>query len=445
MLTLTGRRHRAAMMVLIGATVAIATPVAGISGQGSQLTDTIPVFKIEAVNCSKKRTRLLTGVVVEGIPGIVTALHGVIGCEVLAHRRGPEMIFEGLKVLKVDVARDVAVLSSDALRTALRSGKLRGQRRGAISGVGQHVAVVGFPQSVPTPLSLPLTVEDSRKKLSDLVPAGVSREALARRHSPELAYGIVTLSGFLQPGHSGAPIVDTVGRVVAIGNGGLGTGIGWGFALDSLDLRDVSERADQMAQLTSVADAALFSVSESSLRPTALRPVAFVSGAVPDAGWDIQARIRLPFWAGGQRIGAHISIGALRDNYALTYETLPGLAPAQIAGSKTSAYAELGLAYHLLTLPQRFWDPYVRLGVGQIGTQAFAPKVHGVVGLDLLVRSGAFGFLEFDVMGARVPAERMTFNPYGGPHVAQTSRWVTRPRAIAGVGFSLGGSGALAW
>jgi hypothetical protein len=74
---------------------------------------------------------------------------------------------------------------------------------------------------------------------------GDTASRIKYRGSPAIGSKVLSLSGGVLPGHSGAPILDTEGLVVGIGNGGLksGTiGIGWGIPITEINLQPVRDR-----------------------------------------------------------------------------------------------------------------------------------------------------------------------------------------------------------
>lgn len=192
------------------------------------------VYLVKATDCRVlPDIRIQSGFRLQGLPGIVTALHGVAGCNhITASRPGTNDTHLGLDDYWVDLDRDVAVL---------RGGSLDGgpglvQSPTAIPAE-KEVEVFGHPAAIPNVWRMDLKIETLA-----LVPLenGVSpaiRRALALRQSPQPWINVLRLNGDLQPGHSGAPILDRRGRVVGIGSGGLagGTlGIGWAIPLQTV-------------------------------------------------------------------------------------------------------------------------------------------------------------------------------------------------------------------
>jgi len=72
--------------------------------------------------------------------------------------------------------------------------------------------------------------------------------ALEERNSPALAANVLSIQSHLVPGHSGAPSLNQLNQVVAIGNGGLDTGrveMGWAMPWDELELSTIAVGVSQ--------------------------------------------------------------------------------------------------------------------------------------------------------------------------------------------------------
>lgn len=127
---------------------------------------------------------------VDGEAGVVTTLHGVVGCSsVVADGTGWRA--EGLDIARVDVGRDVAFLTGDTLRGARLERGPPG--KGARPGL-ETVAV--------------------RSILPDDV-----RSAVADRRSPSLQTLVLAWPTAEGPPDFGAPVVDAAGSIVGVENG----------------------------------------------------------------------------------------------------------------------------------------------------------------------------------------------------------------------------------
>lgn len=228
------------------------------------------VYLVKVFDCksSPKCARVQTGFRVRGIKGIVTALHGVadsndirvIGDQAAAKFRGP------LRVVKADVAHDVALLSSKEIEDVPADGleiaeKVNWGSMGGVSVIGRPL---GLPENLATALSLR---RPALKALRDLVPPETAIALLDRR-SPDPDQTVVSIDGVLLPGHSGAPILDSQNRVIAIGNGGLlggPSGICWAIPWERINFTDARSNS-RLAALAGLDPEILFLFEDGSRR-----------------------------------------------------------------------------------------------------------------------------------------------------------------------------------
>ncbi|MBA2882474.1 hypothetical protein HNR65_002826 [Desulfosalsimonas propionicica] len=236
------------------------------------------VFQIVADDCSQGPRRVQTGFLAEGYDGILTALHGVVDCNIFHARPTVGDPVSGLEIVKVDVERDVALLGSDSFDVSDYSVL----PVGPIPEQGDKLRVVGYPQALLDQHRIDLTLESNRKYLENLLPSNDQSliQDLLIRASPAIGISILSLTGDIQPGHSGAPILDLKDRVIGIGNGGLkgGTvGIGWGIPIDSLDLVEKNDRQTRISTLRKQSLTLLFDITSAvelsfSAKPEMVKP-----------------------------------------------------------------------------------------------------------------------------------------------------------------------------
>lgn len=200
------------------------------------------VYHIEATGClSEPRVRSQSGFQLKGLTGIVTALHGVVGCSAITARQSEvgSIAFRDLRIGLVDIERDVALLQSSSIHNEIGIEAGRELPDGPTK-----VRVLGHPSNVPGLHEMELSVPTkSVRLLGDLVPPELFIP-LQRRGSPSVTTRVISVNGNLQPGHSGAPILDQYGRVVGVASGGLagGTlGIGWAVVLDDIKWQSLTE------------------------------------------------------------------------------------------------------------------------------------------------------------------------------------------------------------
>lgn len=151
---------------------------------------------------------------VEGEVGVITALHAVADCPaggIAEWNRGHSA---DLRLDRIDIRNDVAFLTGHGLGlTGLDfANELPGEQLRVVGFSGgaqlQFETYLDLSQKQPVPLAA-----------VDL-PSQV-RDMLHSRKSPTLQTNAWVMVGELNRGHSGAPILDESGQVIAIGNGGL--------------------------------------------------------------------------------------------------------------------------------------------------------------------------------------------------------------------------------
>jgi eukaryotic-like serine/threonine-protein kinase len=174
-----------------------------------------------------------TGFRLRHIPGIVTALHGVL---VPNHRievtteRGRKFT-QPLEISKVDVAHDIAVLYSEEF------SKLDAEGFEQATGVdwkdlkGKSLKLIGYPNGAQRPTAGKVDVDNGPDGPLVALTRQVSPDLhryLKDRKTPALDVLMLAIQGKIEPGHSGAPLLDSQNRVIAVGDGGFrGSADGW--------------------------------------------------------------------------------------------------------------------------------------------------------------------------------------------------------------------------
>lgn len=181
------------------------------------------VFKKNKENDSKERicpSNTLTGfrIKVGDKVGIVTALHGLVGCNkitAVGH-------YKKLKITQADIKRDVAFLYSSELENA--SSQLEPEQHSQYEGL----YVIGHPLGITAQMrSEKLRIrQPPREKFEDLLPRTLYDlfNRAKKRGSPQLKVDVLSIEGHILPGHSGAPIFNGEDKVVGVANGGLEKG-----------------------------------------------------------------------------------------------------------------------------------------------------------------------------------------------------------------------------
>lgn len=232
------------LTIILGLSIFLIKPIDAVA------QDLQHIFRIEAANCiSDPQSRVQTGFRAQGLPGIVTTLHGVIGCnDINARSYENKLIVNDLQITQVDVEHDVALLTS--LQLSDTNGL---DVTDEIPDRGSKARVVGHPQALPElhGMSLEFDSVESTKRLSELVPIDI-RADLKSFGSPSLYIDVLSLTGDLQPGHSGAPVFDNQGFVVGVADGGLGegkVGIGWAIPWNQIAFEPISANQGMLNDL----------------------------------------------------------------------------------------------------------------------------------------------------------------------------------------------------
>jgi S1-C subfamily serine protease len=202
------------------------------------------LVKVISVCGQANESRVATGFVWGPDRQVVTDMHVVVGCQppfsVLYFVRNGTTITQTVRdavVSKVLRSADLVLLTVTNPPDAPPL-KLADQP----ASPEQWVEAWGFPLGIEAPIDTRLQVtfaNDLFPQLSSTLD-DTARSQIQALHFPDLSSQVLHLSGPLQPGDSGAPVVDAAGRLVGIGSGGLQQGaasISWamrGFYLDQL-------------------------------------------------------------------------------------------------------------------------------------------------------------------------------------------------------------------
>lgn len=211
-----GRRRAFFVSLLIVVAVprgALAIPSNEIVARASR-----SVVVVTAENCAGP-SRTGTGFVWREKRWIVTALHIVSGCKRLSVRSQSAGALRTVRLLRVSKQSDLALLGLDE--------DLPGVEPLSSSSVSPEVddvlKAVGYQLGAPTLSDVPLRVALGSSALRDMLPESVRKE-ISAAGSPGLSLTVLRLDGHLLPGLSGAPILESAGLVVGVGDGGLENG-----------------------------------------------------------------------------------------------------------------------------------------------------------------------------------------------------------------------------
>ena len=210
--------------------------------------DALEIYKIISTGCSHGTSeRVQTGFNFQDDQEIMTALHGVAGCDAIRAElyQGGQLanIVGPLSVSRADISRDLAVLSFRGSQPLPITGS-------SLPNAGKVLKVIGFPQGRGLPGEKPLTVERSVSELRSVIKPEYLRSFDAIG-SPSLGALVLSLDGNAQIGHSGGPVVDDRGRVIAVLIGGFDRGeFGTSWAVPFGDARLASVSIDEISELS---------------------------------------------------------------------------------------------------------------------------------------------------------------------------------------------------
>jgi len=221
------------------------------------------VFRVKDAN-----GRLQTGFRVVGGSGIVTALHGVVHEPLTA--KSVSASHNDLRIVFADVKHDVAIISSAELNDPAteKEGFKQTQNWDWQMRKGTEVTITGYPLQIHrTDITGTLDIRkgDPHPPLADIVNPE-TLIALTLRGSPSPEKKVLSLQGTIAPGHSGSPICDEKGNVVAVANGSLkdgSPGFAWAIPFDAITWRKKQDIEDELTRLQTLDVAQVFQKSAS--------------------------------------------------------------------------------------------------------------------------------------------------------------------------------------
>jgi S1-C subfamily serine protease len=181
--------------------------------------DTAAVVRIDAADCGTP-SRRGSGFVWKSTEQVVTALHVVAGCKTVGVRyAGGSGQSRSAQVVQVLPAHDLALLTVNT-PLSVKPFVLAPTPPSA----GAQLVAWGYPVAVRGLLDTGLRRRETAGQLKSLLNDRLRLE-VAAAGMPALESEIMLLDGgHLLPGHSGGPIVDEAGNVVAVADGGLEQG-----------------------------------------------------------------------------------------------------------------------------------------------------------------------------------------------------------------------------
>ena len=249
---------------------------------------------------------------------IVTALHVVAGAgdsdiTIFSQTSSPDgsRVIDkssGAKVLKVHHGADLALLE---LTESLALVPLKP----AIADTAAEYEIWGFPRAIPV-------AKSDRVRFSRGLPTKPNFSVYFDRREdflqqvgsdgfPKYESQILRVSDTIQPGHSGAPIINAAGQVVGIGDGGLYEGtkrINWAIPAD-VYLAELEKSVEARPARASNRENRFGFVVENANTPKDIEVPADVRGGTPAAQASVLFR-----WAWSARIGEILETADDEDN-----------------------------------------------------------------------------------------------------------------------------------
>lgn len=210
------------------------------------------VFQIKAAKSSSESEVIFqTGFVSNKYDGIITALHGVVGrSSITATSENLSHPFTNLKITHADIANDLAVISSSSLKNNL-THKLAVNQNYNWNPLEVH----GYPLGIKTQLGSRQVnlLRSGTVGLDKLFPAAMSREEkdiFKTRKSPSSYTRVLAIEAKLEPGHSGAPLINPNKEVVGVCIGGIkGTEISFAVPWSKIKFKTRAKLGSELKRL----------------------------------------------------------------------------------------------------------------------------------------------------------------------------------------------------
>lgn len=197
------------------------------------------VVRITASDCSYTngagKANILTGFILNG--KIMTALHGVCGCNTIAADDAYGRDLGKMKVYSADLGNDVAILTSEQGKNFNSGFKPSNVPLNSLGG--KDVKMIAFGNAVERPkttLIAKIRTTPVRKLIECLKPE--HQDLVRERNSPNIYTKVLDVEAAIPHGCSGAPIIYE-GKVIGVADGGLdggGTMYCWAIPINELNL-----------------------------------------------------------------------------------------------------------------------------------------------------------------------------------------------------------------
>ncbi len=188
---------------------------------------------------------------------VVTALHVINGCSSISVYSDVALDSSPAHVAKILLADDLALL---ALDKSISGTVVLATAKDAPQNT-QDLLLVGFPGDSSGSTGKTVRRQFSGNTLAQIA-SYMDQQELAQTKSPALDAIVIFLQGTLEHGHSGGPIFDDAGDVVAIADGGLKHGTtedSW--AIPSQDLVTLPASPDSLSNMVQQRSSLLFAAT----------------------------------------------------------------------------------------------------------------------------------------------------------------------------------------
>lgn len=220
------------------------------------------VYMITIPKTSNHNASIQTGFRLNGAKGIVTALHGVADGIIFSALNDNGDVINKLRIVKVDIRADLALISSDELDNRPAEGLTAATANGI--STGSPCYAWGHPAGIDLYKKSANIGSPAFKLVQQLVPPA-SAQDFNTRMSPAADLNVINVEGNLVPGDSGAPLLDSSGNVLGVVDGGILGGaaaISWAIPLNSIVWRNSSVENQRLQTLASLSTANLFAFSD---------------------------------------------------------------------------------------------------------------------------------------------------------------------------------------
>jgi hypothetical protein len=191
---------------------------------------------------------------------VVTALHVVNGCTGLSVHSDVVSDSAPAQVTKLVFADDLVLLN---LGKVIPGTTVFSKAKDAPQDT-EDLLVVGFPEDSSGSVGKTVRRQFSGDTLATIASYAAQKE-LAKSKSPALDISVIFLQGTLEHGHSGGPILNSAGDVVAVADGGLKHGTtedSW--AIPSDDLAALETSSEPLAKMAGQRSSLLFAATPGS-------------------------------------------------------------------------------------------------------------------------------------------------------------------------------------